>query len=161
VPGVRQALANTGFTDLNGRWLELRVDDARIVLGGDERPWLGTPLDPGQAPPRSETGHELRLVLLHTPDRLAVARAADADLVLAGHTHGGQIRLPGIGAIVCPSLHGMRYDAGLFQCPPAKMFVSRGLSAYTPIRVNCLPELTRLVLRMPQPTAARPANASV
>jgi predicted MPP superfamily phosphohydrolase len=80
---------------------------------------------------------------------LSVARAADADLALAGHTHAGQIRMPWIGAIVCPSWYGMRYDAGLFHFPPTTMYVGRGLSCLTPLRFNCPAELTRLVLRRP------------
>lgn len=154
VPGLRAALGDAGFCDLSGVWRELEVGDARIVLGGDERPWLGQPLDPAAAPPR-RAGAELRLVLLHTPDRLPVARAADADLVLAGHTHGGQIRLPPIGAIVCPSWHGMRYDAGLFAQRNTMMYVGRGLSCLTPVRFFCPGELTRIVLRSPQVVTAR------
>jgi predicted MPP superfamily phosphohydrolase len=154
VPRLRAALAHVGFTDLSGVWKEIPADGARIVLGGDERPWLGEPLDPHQAPPRLPDVRELRLVLLHTPDRLSVARAADADLVLAGHTHGGQIRMPWIGAIVCPSWYGMRYDAGWFHFPPTSMYVGRGLSGLTPLRVNCRPELTRLVLRRPGATSS-------
>jgi predicted MPP superfamily phosphohydrolase len=149
VPRLRSTLSAAGFTDLSGVWSELSIDGAWIVLGGDERPWLGEPLDPRQAPPRPPDTPELRLVLLHTPDRLSVARAADADLALAGHTHAGQIRMPWIGAIVCPSWYGMRYDAGLFHFPPTTMYVGRGLSCLTPLRFNCPAELTRLVLRRP------------
>ncbi len=156
VPRLRSALAGIGFTDLSGVWDSRSVDGARIVLGGDERPWLGAPLDPRQAPPRRPDTPELRLVLLHTPDRLSVARDADADLVLAGHTHGGQIRAPWIGAIVCPSWYGMRYDAGLFHIPPTTMYVGRGLSCLTPLRFNCPAELTRLVLRRPGPKSEPP-----
>ena len=149
VPRLRSTLAGVGFADLSGVWKELSADGARIVLGGDERPWLGEPLDPRQAPPRRPDVPELRLALLHTPDRLPVARAADVDLALAGHTHGGQIRFPGIGAIVCPSWHGMRYDAGLFHVQPTTMYVGRGLCCLTPLRFDCPAELTRLVLRRP------------
>lgn len=159
VPRLRAALASAGYCDLSGVWRNLAVGDARIVLGGDERPWLGTPLDPGTAPARSPEEPELRLVLLHTPDRVAVARAADADLVLAGHTHGGQIRFPPIGAVVCPSWYGMRYDAGLFATGSTRMYVGRGLACLTPLRFFCPNELTRLVLRSPQVGAAPRAAA--
>lgn len=155
VPRLRSALVAAGFCDLSGVWRELAVGDARIVLGGDERPWLGQPLDPGASPPRDYNSAELRLVLLHTPDRLRVACAADADLVLAGHTHGGQIRFPPIGAVVCPSYHGMRYDAGLFARQKTTMYVGRGLSCLTPLRFCCPGELTRIVLRSPQVLSAK------
>ena len=70
--------------------------------------------------------------------------------MLAGHTHGGQVRLPWIGAIVAPSRHGVRYASGTFFEPPTVMHVSRGLSAEKPLRWNCAPELTKLTLRSPE-----------
>jgi predicted MPP superfamily phosphohydrolase len=69
--------------------------------------------------------------------------------MLAGHTHGGQIRFPGIGAILAPSRYGVRYAAGTFHLPPVVMHVSRGISGLQPLRFNCLPELTKLVLLAP------------
>ena len=71
------------------------------------------------------------------------------DLVLAGHTHGGQIRFPAIGAIMCPSLHGVKYAGGTYYEPPTVMHVSRGLSGLDAVRFFCRPELVRLVLRSP------------
>jgi predicted MPP superfamily phosphohydrolase len=149
VPALRAALTAAGCEDLGGEWREVTVNGACVRLGGDERPWHGAPLDPALPGPRDPAAEEARIVLMHSPDRLGVARAADADLALAGHTHGGQIRLPWIGAIVCPCLHGLRYDAGLYYDSPTFLYVGRGLCSLTPVRLNCRPELTRLVLRCP------------
>src|SRR4051795_13357971 len=67
-----------------------------------------------------------RILLSHTPDNLFWAKSNGFNLVLAGHTHGGQIRLPRLGAIIAPSFHGSRYAGGLYFEPPTLMHVSRG-----------------------------------
>ena len=69
------------------------------------------------------------------------------DLMLAGHVHGGQIRLPPFGSVLVPSRYGRRYDAGAFDEPPTLLHVSRGLSGEHPVHYNCLPEVTLLTLR--------------
>ena len=67
--------------------------------------------------------------------------------MLAGHLHGGQVRLPLVGAITSPSMHGVRYAAGLFAAGNTVMHVSRGIGALTPLRYRCPPEIAMLVLR--------------
>ena len=67
--------------------------------------------------------------------------------MLSGHNHGGQIRLPLLGSIFVPSRYGRRFDAGTFEEPPTVLHVSRGLAGQHPLRINCRPEVTRLVLR--------------
>ena len=89
----------------------------------------------------------LRILLSHSPDQLAWAREQGFQLMLAGHNHGGQIRLPMIGPIVTPSLHGVKYASGVFDESPTVMHVSRGISGDQPLRWNCPPELTRVVLK--------------
>ena len=67
--------------------------------------------------------------------------------MLAGHNHGGQVRLPFVGAILAPSRHGVRYAAGAFRSGNTVMHVSRGTSCLTPLRYNCPPEIALLILR--------------
>ena len=69
------------------------------------------------------------------------------DLVLAGHVHGGQIRLPLVGSIFVPSKYSRRYDSGTFHEGPTVMHVNRGLAGEVPLRYNCRPEVTPVVLR--------------
>jgi uncharacterized protein len=107
-------------------------------------------------PPRTADGSQLRILLSHSPDQFAWARRWDFDLMLAGHTHGGQIRLPIVGPVVCPSRHGVKYAGGTFYSYPTLMHVSRGISAEAPIRLNCRPELSRLVLQ-----TARSGSSSI
>jgi predicted MPP superfamily phosphohydrolase len=142
VPRLRAALEHAGFTDLGGR--AALVDQGRVVLAGDERPWFaGEPQLPGGLPTRPQP---LKVLLAHTPDRLSWARARGFDLMLAGHTHGGQIRLPWIGPVLCPSRHGTKYASGFYHLPPTLLHVSRGTGSLFPLRLFCPPEITTLVL---------------
>ena len=153
---VREAIAAAGPVDLGGRWVVVEVRGEQVVLAGNELPWIPPAADLRGAPPRTEDGGPLRIVLSHTPDQLAWAQAQDADLMLAGHTHGGQIRLPWLGALLTPSQKGVRYASGIFYAPPTVMHVTRGISGQFPIRLNCPPEMAHLVLRSAADTPTAP-----
>lgn len=90
-----------------------------------------------------------RFLLSHNPD---VAELIDhryrIDLILSGHTHGGQVSLPGIGAPYTPSRHGDKYVAGLCDGPRCPVLVSRGVGlAGIPIRFRVRPELAVVTLK--------------
>jgi predicted MPP superfamily phosphohydrolase len=87
--------------------------------------------------------------LSHSPDQIHWAREHRFDLMLAGHTHGGQIRIPGLGTVIAPSKYGAKYASGAFYVPPTVLHVSRGVAGLTPVRWNCPPEIAKLVLRIP------------
>ncbi len=144
VPRLRQALTDCGIEDLGGRTAIRRIRDVDVLLSGNECPWF----PPAPEVPRFT--HEPRpfsILFSHSPDPLPWARCHQFDLMLAGHTHGGQIRFPLIGPVVCPSRYGVRYASGLFHAPPTIMHVSRGLSGVHTVRFNCPPEITLLELR--------------
>ncbi len=147
VPRVRRLLTAAGLVDLGGRWQRLEIRGAEVILAGNELPWFAPAADMQTCPPRSTAVEQFRLLLAHTPDQFAWARRWDFDLMLAGHTHGGQIRLPLIGPIFSPSWHGVQYASGTFYRTPTLLHVSRGLSAELPLRLNCRPELTKIILR--------------
>jgi predicted MPP superfamily phosphohydrolase len=67
------------------------------------------------------------LLLYHTPDMIEVASAENVDLYLAGHTHGGQIRLPLYGAIITASAFGKQYEQGRYTVGDTTLHVSRGI----------------------------------
>jgi predicted MPP superfamily phosphohydrolase len=69
----------------------------------------------------------LQVLLYHSPDLFPLAAALGIDLHLAGHTHGGQLRLPLFGALVTSSAFWKRYEAGLYRKEAATLYVSRGI----------------------------------
>jgi uncharacterized protein len=91
-------------------------------------------------------GASSNLVLLaHTPSRLPEAAALVVPLVLSGHTHGGQIVLPGLGAIAAREFPVV---AGTARRDSTTIFVSRGVgTVYVPVRLNCPPEVALLTLQ--------------
>ena len=143
---IRRTLTDSGLIDLGGRWMEIHVGGATVVLAGNELPWFPPAADLQNAPPCSADGGPLRIGLSHTPDQLHWAQANCVDLLLAGHMHGGQIRIPLIGPILAPSRTGVKYSCGVFHAPPTIMHVTRGISGEYPIRMNCPPEIVKLVL---------------
>jgi predicted MPP superfamily phosphohydrolase len=142
---LRRELEQCGLTNLGGCWRQVEFDGMPLVLVGNERPWLDSP-DMQNCPPPAPAG-PLRIVLAHTPDQFAWARAQGADLLLTGHTHGGQIRIPPLGAIFSPTFSGVKYISGVFYEPPTILHVSRGVSGDIPVRWNCPPEIAHLKLR--------------
>jgi predicted MPP superfamily phosphohydrolase len=85
------------------------------------------------------------LLLAHDPRRLVEAAALNVPLVVSGHTHGGQVVLPAVGAIAARKFPVV---AGLARREQTTMFVSKGLgTVYVPIRLNCPPEVVLMTLR--------------
>lgn len=95
-----------------------------------------------------------RLVLSHNPDFAEdpVPHGLRVDLQLSGHTHGGQVNLPGLGAPVVPSRYGNRYASGLVQGPRWPVYISRGIgTTVLPLRLRVRPEITLFHLRQGPP----------
>ncbi len=86
------------------------------------------------------------ILLAHNPEHFAAYAEWGADLTLAGHLHGGIIRLPVLGGVISPSLRLFpKYDHGLYERDGKQMIVSAGLSCHTiRIRINNPPELVAL-----------------
>ena len=73
------------------------------------------------------------ILIAHNPDAILYSNADRADLVIAGHTHGGQIRLPWIGSIArIPTILGNDYDKGLFEYGDQQLFITSGVSETGP-----------------------------
>lgn len=87
------------------------------------------------------------ILLCHSPDIAQQASDAGIDLILAGHTHGGQVRLPFVGALVVP-VENDQYEAGLYSVGHSQLYVNRGLGVVEPpVRFLSRPEITLLTLR--------------
>jgi len=141
VAGTRAELARLGWQDCTGRCRLVEHRGHTLAIGGNEQPWLGPVPDWSGAPAQA-----FRLLLAHTPDHLAAARRDEVDLMLSGHTHGGQVCLPVVGPVFSPSRHGVRHAGGTFWEAPTLLHVNRGLSGHSSWRWNCPPQLTILEL---------------
>lgn len=90
------------------------------------------------------------ILVSHNPDFAEELIEGEADLVLCGHTHGGQVVLPLVGAPLLPSYYGQKYRSGLVMNDSTAVYVSRGIGVGSPpVRFNCRPELAVLELRAP------------
>jgi predicted MPP superfamily phosphohydrolase len=131
--------------NLRHRALPIERDGQRLWLAGAGDLWedhLGLDALLAGVPP-----DECRVVLAHNPDTADGAYSTPVDLFLSGHTHGGQVRLPGGHAPVLP-VANKAYDSGLVYSPRGTpVFISRGIGwAIYPVRFNCLPEIAVLEL---------------
>jgi len=136
---VRRQLEESGWRSAAGTALILPLHDRQVLIAGSERPWMGE--DP---PLVSQSSCDLTVLLSHSPDQLPLAERRGYDLMLSGHTHGGQVVLPLIGPVFSPSRYGVALAGGLFPGNRTTLHVSRGAGAKDPIRWNCCPELTVL-----------------
>ena len=134
------ALASKGFT-------VLKDARTRLTIRGEAMDFAGVRYWTRRV---SDLAHVMNgalphtILLAHTPKRLAEAQQLAIPAVLSGHTHGGQIVLPGIGAIAAREFPVV---AGLAQRNGTTIFVSRGVgTVYVPVRVNCPPEVAVLTL---------------
>lgn len=139
---VREALVSSGYRVLGNGWQEATIRGVRCVMVGHEGPWFDPPPDLAAAPAEG-----FRLCLSHTPDNFYWGQANRVNLMLCGHVHGGQIRLPVISSIFVPSVYGRRFDMGVFEGQGTTMVVGRGLSGKEPLRFRCHPQVIRITLK--------------
>jgi predicted MPP superfamily phosphohydrolase len=139
---IRRRLRRVGMNAIGNSWTQIEVRGTPMIVIGHEGPWF-MPI-----PDLTDCPHGIfRLLLSHTPDNINWAREHHVDLMLSGHVHGGQIRLPVLGSVFVPSRYSRKYDCGTFYKAPTVMHVGRGLSGQHPLRFFCKPEVTRIVLR--------------
>lgn len=158
---ILHAIRSAGMHYVGGRCTTVELDGQTILLAGNELPWWGPAPDMPDGSMQDSPSPALRILLAHTPDRIFWAGRHRFDLMLAGHTHGGQIRFPVIGPVLSQSRYGVRFAGGTYFEARTMLHVSRGLSGCQPLRILCRPELTLLVLRSDSSNAkADPAIAS-
>jgi predicted MPP superfamily phosphohydrolase len=157
---VTEALTANGIQVLNNACLPLERGNSRIWLSGLDDPLTGRP-NPELAIPASirNITNEPVILMCHAPD-FADALVNDPvgqtiGLMLSGHTHGGQVRMPFVGPLTLPGL-GRKFVHGWFQlgekssARPAGMqlYVNRGIGTVgVPFRFDCPPEITVFTLR--------------
>jgi predicted MPP superfamily phosphohydrolase len=153
---LKAAMENMGVTVLENRQVTLEVGESTITIAGIDDPnvcndgiW-GEPEEVAAA--RLQNLHleeeGFTILLSHRPDLFPAYVSGGADLVLSGHVHGGQFRIPFIGGLYAPS-QGLfpEYDYGLFSAEGTLMYVSRGLgNSVFPLRFHNRPEVVLLTL---------------
>ncbi len=113
--------------------------------GTDPKYWLDYGIDAEGLRIAAEgiRNEELTILLSHSPDLVHEAEKHGIDVILSGHTHGGQIRLPGIGALVSSAKLGRKYTAGRFDFNNTLLYINRGIGTVAlPFRLFCPPEIT-------------------
>jgi predicted MPP superfamily phosphohydrolase len=140
---TRNALAQNGIHDFDNSGIWLKRGNDRLWLSGVDDYSMGTPLlEPaleGMKP--GESG----ILISHNPDFAEQVDDPRVALILSGHTHGGQVVFPLIGAPIVPSGYGQKYLRGLVVTEKNRVFVSRGLGTITPpVRFCCRPEINLL-----------------
>lgn len=135
------ALASRGFTVLKDQRTQLTINGETLDVAGIKF-WTRTP---GEVAGVLKGTGGTTILLAHDPRRLVEAAALDVQLVLSGHTHGGQVLLPTVGALV-----GRKFPvlSGFATRENTSIFVSRGVgTVYLPVRINCPPDVAVLTLR--------------
>ncbi|HYO77691.1 MAG TPA: metallophosphoesterase, partial [Thermoanaerobaculia bacterium] len=143
--GVIAALTTRGVRFIINRSISIRRGNDTIALGGVDEIYRGRP-DVDAAFGRIDPQVPL-IGLSHHPDIIDSLEHHRIDLLLCGHTHGGQIRFPFFGPVVVPSKHEGRYASGFHRVGNVLMYVSRGLGAIPPLRILCKPEIATFTLR--------------
>jgi uncharacterized protein len=159
---LRAVMIEHGWQDLTNTRSSVKVGDRSIALAGVDDPHLKRDRYDSIAG-AADSDADLRLALVHAPEPRVLDRfAADGyDLMLCGHTHGGQLRIPGVGAIVTNcGLERSRARGATQWNDRTWLHVSAGLgtSPYAPVRFACPPEASLLTL-VPRPSRDRTAGA--
>jgi predicted MPP superfamily phosphohydrolase len=152
-PKVTAALEDVGIQVLRNAAGLVDARGTPLWIAGIDETLLGRP-DPRAAFSQVPAG-AAAIAIWHEPQFAEHAAAQGAFLQLSGHTHGGQIRLPGVGPLYLP-IHGKRFAAGLYHADGMAIYTARGVGVYRPpLRFNCPPEVTLISL-----TGSGPASAS-
>ena len=142
---VLEALRRSSIRVLMNEGVQLTAGRASIFLAGIDSVWSGRP-DPGAAF-SARRNAPVSLALVHEPDYFdELSKLVPLDLQLSGHTHGGQVRLPGVGAVILPPW-GQSYVEGLYRVGTSQVYTTRGIGMVgVPFRFNCPPEVTEITL---------------
>ena len=157
--GNHDVSVNAGMVidHLKARGIPTLVNQHVAIERGADRIWLAGVDDPGTSKPDLSLAIPAApaapvILMAHEPDYADHVRehprAPLIDLMLSGHTHGGQVRLPLIGPLILPPM-GLKYVHGHFQFGSMQMYVNRGIGTVGfPIRLDCASEITEHTLQI-------------
>jgi uncharacterized protein len=143
VQWVTELLRASGIRLLHNDSAQVEIHGRRLSLVGVGDIWAGH-LDISRAFARRRAGETI--LLSHNPDTKELLGAFEWDLMLCGHTHGGQLRVPWIGATPFAPVRDKRYVAGLGRWDERWIHVTRGVGSVFGLRINCPPEISCLTL---------------
>jgi uncharacterized protein len=144
-PRIAGTLKGHGIPVLRNESVPLQRGSERIWLAGIDDALRGFP-DLGAAI-EQVPAKEATILLAHEPDFVDESSLSLIDLQLSGHSHGGQVWIPGIGAPWLPPL-SRKYPRGLYQIGKTTLYTNIGIGTIrAPIRINCPPEITLITLR--------------
>ncbi|MCR5662694.1 MAG: metallophosphoesterase [bacterium] len=143
---VRQGIKSLGFCLLENEAKALEKSGQRLWIAGlkDNSDWPF--LDDIDIALENVPAHDSRIILAHSPDAIFNTCQKNAQLLLCGHTHAGQVRLPWFGAILRVTDLPKKYDHGLSQFGATQLYVTRGLGSTVKLRLCCRPEISVIVL---------------
>lgn len=141
---VKAAMSAKGVQFIINKSHVIRRNGAELPVVGIDEVYRGEP-DVDAAFAGVKRGP--RIGVTHHPDLIDQVDDRRIDLLVCGHTHGGQIRLPFFGPLIVPSKHEGRYAAGFHRVGEVLLYVSRGIGAIPPIRILCRPEVATFTLR--------------
>jgi predicted MPP superfamily phosphohydrolase len=142
---ISEVLQSHGITVLRNESMPVERGGARIWLAGLDSIMEGKPDIAGML--REVPKSEAVVVLMHEPDFADVVTKYPVDLQLSGHSHGGQIWIPGFGAPWLPDF-AQKYPRGMYRVGGLTLYTNTGLGTIrVPVRLNCPPEVTLFSLR--------------
>ncbi|MHC1683048.1 MAG: metallophosphoesterase [Clostridiaceae bacterium] len=144
---VVEAMEKAGISCLDNKGIWLKKGRDKIRIGGVGDFWKDIQ---NLKPTLNEVTDEFTILLSHNPDYIEDIREDKIDLVLSGHTHGGQGTIFGLWAPFIPSKYGQKYRTGLIEVPNTKVLVSNGIGNVgrcIPIRFFARPQICIINLK--------------
>lgn len=136
---IEKVLEESGIIVLGNENITININDKKLCIAGiEDLSTKGVDIEKAL-----KNIHQPSILLSHSPDVFPLINKQNKiDLVLAGHTHGGQVRFPFIGPLIVPSDYGNKYAQGLIEESNHIMFVTKGIgTSIIPVRFNCTPEI--------------------
>ena len=156
---IKEMMKELGVTVLEDETKQLEINGEKILLAGVDDPCFSENYSSADSVPIMQKKLEkitvdegYTVLLSHRPELFSVYCEYNVDLVLSGHAHGGQFRIPFLGGVIAPD-QGLfpKYDAGLYTQGGTNMLVSRGIgNSIIPLRVNNRPEVVVVELKTVQ-----------
>ncbi|HDS09999.1 MAG TPA: metallophosphoesterase [Firmicutes bacterium] len=152
---INKNIVNAGGTSVFERFLTVNLDGVRFDLFSIKYNWayIGEDRERERISEllQERTNDYFTIFLAHTPDHVPVAVDREIDLMLAGHTHGGQFRLPFFGSFFTDSKFGKKYERGYHKIANTILYVNRGIGMTGNIKLRvrafCPPEILILTIK--------------